>query len=222
MLDMLMSLIAPHHCCGCDIVGTVLCESCKYNILDDPFVGCISCGAGLAGQSGICKRCTVPYSRGWCVADRRSTVQNLIGNYKFNNTRGAHIELAELLNDRLPMLPSNVVVVPVPTVSSHIRERGYDHMLLVAKRLARLRSLPLETALQRKTKTKQRDATARRRNKQAKDAFYCPKVLDSSRVYLVLDDVITTGATVKYASRALLDAGAKEVWVASISRQPLD
>lgn len=222
MLDTLMSFIAPHHCCGCGVVGTVLCESCKYNILDDPFVGCISCGAGLSGPSGICKRCTVPYTRGWCVADRRSTVRNLTGHYKFNNARSAHKELADLLNDRLPILPSNTVVVPIPTVSSHIRERGYDHMLLVARRFSRLRSLPLETVLQRKTKTKQRDATAQRRDEQARDAFYCSKMLDTSRVYLVLDDVITTGATVKYASKALVDAGAKEVWAASISRQPLD
>lgn len=222
MFDTLMSLIAPHHCSGCGVVGTLLCDSCKYDILDDPFVGCVSCGSGLAGASGICRRCKVPYSRGWCVADRRSTIQNLIGTYKFNNARSAFVQLAELLNDRLPVLPDNTVIVPVPTVSSHIRERGYDHMLLIAKRFASLRNLPLETLLQRQTNTKQRDASARRRNEQASDAFYSSKVPDASSVYLVLDDVITTGATVKYASKVLLDAGAKEVWVASISRQPLD
>lgn len=222
MLDMLMSLIAPHHCCGCGIGGTVLCEGCKYDIFDDPFVGCVSCGARIAGPSGICKRCSVSYARAWCVADRRSTIQNLIGDYKFNNARNAHRMLAELLNDRLPELPANVVFVPVPTVSSHIRERGYDHMFLIAKRLSRLRNLPIETALQRKTNTKQRDATARERNEQAKEAFQCSQVLDSSKIYLIIDDVITTGATVKYASKALIVSGAKDVWVASISRQPLD
>jgi competence protein ComFC len=95
-------------------------------------------------------------------------------------------------------------------------------MLLIAKRFARLRNLPVGMLLQRQTSTKQRDASARRRIEQAKVAFYSSKVLDTSSVYLVLDDVITTGATVKYASKVLLDAGAKEVWVASISRQPLD
>lgn len=223
MLDGLMSLIAPHHCSGCGIRGTLLCDNCKYDILEDTFVGCASCGKRLAGKSGICARCRVPYARAWCVAERRDTLQRLIGNFKFTYTRSAYKPLAELLHEHLPELPRNTVIVPVPTAHSHIRERGYDHMLLVARQLSRLRDRPLENKLLcRATNTKQRSESARKRTKQARVAFETTRPADPSAIYLLIDDVITTGATVKYASKALLDAGAKEVWVASISRQPLD
>lgn len=95
-------------------------------------------------------------------------------------------------------------------------------MLLIARRLARKRGLTLHTGLQRQTSTMQRTATRAQRISQAKKAFMHTKPLDPSKVYLLVDDVITTGATVKYAAETLLDAGAEIVWVASISRQPLD
>jgi predicted amidophosphoribosyltransferase len=95
-------------------------------------------------------------------------------------------------------------------------------MLLIARQLGRKRRLPVDTSLQRITSTKQRAAGARQRTAQAKVAFACQRPLDPSLTYLLIDDVITTGATVKYAAQTLLDAGATAVWVASISRQPVD
>ena len=164
----------------------------------------------------------MPYQRAWCVADRRDHLQRLIGNYKFTNARAAYKPLAQLLSDRLPELPAETVIVPIPTVSSHIRQRGYDHMLLLSRHFARLRGLPVDTSLKRATHTTQRGSGARQRARQAKAAFTCTRPLDDSKIYLVVDDVITSGATVKYAAQTLLNAGASTVWVASISRQPLD
>ena len=204
------------------MTGTLLCDNCKYDIISEPFAACVACGSGIGGMSGICARCTVPYQRAWCVADRRDQLQRLIGNYKFTNARASYMPLAGLLDARLPQLPTETVIVPVPTVSSHIRERGYDHMLLIARRFGRLRKLPVSTRLQRVTSTKQRAAGRRQRTEQAKVAFICRDQLDPTLTYLLIDDVITTGATVKYAAQALLNAGAQNVWVASISRQPLD
>ncbi len=203
-------------------MGSLLCDNCKYDIISEPFGTCVACGKAPQLASGLCSDCRVPYQRAWCVADRRDHLQRLIGNYKFTNARSAYIPLAGLLDTHLPDLPANTVIVPVPTVSSHIRQRGYDHMLLIARRLGRLRRVPVDTTLQRATSTKQRAASARQRTAQAKVAFMCPRPLDPEAIYLLIDDVITTGATVKYATQTLVDAGATTVWVASISRQPLD
>lgn len=223
MIDKALSYIAPHHCCGCGQTGTLLCDNCKYDIISEPFWLCVSCGHTASLINGLCSKCkTVPYSRAWCVSDRRDHMQRLIDDFKFSNTKAAFHSLADLLDSHLPELPRNVVIVPVPTISSHIRQRGYDHTLLIARRLAQLRHLKVDTSLQRITKTKQRLASAKQRAEQAKVAFGCSKQLDDSKVYLLIDDVITTGSTVKYASKTLLDAGASEVWVASLSRQTLD
>lgn len=222
MIDTLLSIVAPHHCFGCGESGAPLCDNCKYDIVSEPFLSCVACGVGLAGTTGLCRACKVPYERAWCVADRRDHLQKLIGAYKFSNARDAHRSLADLLHAYLPELPVHTTIVPVPTVSSHIRQRGYDHTLLIARRLSRLRNLPITTNLHRVTSTKQRGTGRRQRIEQAKTAFACRQTVDSERIYLLIDDVITTGATVKYAAQALRDAGANTVWVASISRQPLD
>jgi ComF family protein len=166
--------------------------------------------------------CNVPYVRAWCVADRRDHLQQLIDGYKFTNARSAYKPLTSLLHDRLPDLPPDTIIVPIPTVNAHIRQRGYDHMLLIARQLGKLRSLRVSTALQRATSTKQRDASRSKRIAQAKTAFTCPERLSSGSTYLLIDDVITTGATMHHGAQTLLNAGAGTVWIATISRQPLD
>lgn len=221
MIDMLLSQVAPHLCCGCGEIGTLLCDNCKYNIINDVVKRCLSC-AVVSGENGICQRCEVPYGRAWYVGERSGVLQRLIGDFKFQNTRAAYHPLADLLSDAIDQLPENTVVVPIPTVSSHVRERGYDHTLLLAKQIAKHRNVRLQRILSRVTSTKQRDAGRARRITQAKIAFEVVGAVDTTTPYLLIDDIVTTGATVKYAARALRNAGAREVWVAVIARQPLD
>jgi ComF family protein len=149
-------------------------------------------------------------------------LQRLIGLYKFERLQAANRSLSDLLLNIVPELPAQTIVVPVPTVSSHIRERGYDHMLLIARRFAVSRHLRLAKALGRTTDTKQRQASARQRIAQAKAAFEVTEDIVTGVPYLLIDDVMTTGATIKYAVQALKRAGATQVWVAVIARQPLD
>ncbi|HEU4830966.1 MAG TPA: hypothetical protein VFS65_02210 [Candidatus Saccharimonadales bacterium] len=164
----------------------------------------------------------MPYERAWIVGSRRGILQRLIGNYKFERMRAAYSVLGDLLLESLPDLPPETVVIPVPTVASHVRERGYDHMLLIATYVAKKRRLGLDRSLKRRTDTKQRQSNAKQRVDYAKRAFEVRGRLDESVPYLLIDDVVTTGATIKYAAKALRDAGAKHVWVAAIARQTLD
>jgi ComF family protein len=221
MIDTLLSLIAPHHCCGCGKIGLLLCDNCKYDIISEPESVCLACG-GPCGPKGICGKCHVSYIKGWSVGKRQDTLQRLVGLYKFERVKAGYRVLATLLSERVPELPSDVVVVPIPTVAGHIRERGYDHTLLIARSFAKSRGLRLSQALARSTHTKQRQATATTRTAQAKVAFNVPKHLTPDVPYLLIDDVMTTGATVKYAAKALKQAGASQVWVAIIARQTLD
>lgn len=127
-----------------------------------------------------------------------------------------------MLSHVIPEFPSNVIVVPVPTIPSHIRQRGYDHTALIARRFAKVKSLPYQKLIERVSYTKQRGASRKQRFEQASQAFTVKKRLSEDSVYLLIDDVITTGATAQYAAEALLAAGASEVWVGVIARQPLD
>jgi ComF family protein len=155
------------------------------------------------------------------VGERSGALQRLVGNYKFQRVYAAHQAIADILDTRLGVLPADAVIVPVPTVAAHIRERGYDHTLLVAKALAKRRNLAVSTVLRRRTTTKQRGASRAERQTQACDAFY---VADTPPdvAHVIFDDIVTTGATMRYAAQALRNAGVSQVWALAVARQPLD
>lgn len=220
MIDRLLEFVAPHHCFGCGKIGTVLCANCKYNIVDEAFSGCIVCTRPSA--AGICNRCKTTYEKAWCVGDREGVLERLINAYKFDRVRRASATLGALLDETLPVLPAHTVVVPVPTVRSHIRVRGYDHAYLVAREFAKRRKLRLKPHVSRSASTSQRGLNKPERMKEAKLAFYCSDKLDATTPYLVVDDVVTTNATLRYAAGVLHDAGATTIWAAVIARQPLD
>lgn len=218
MIDSLLDFIAPHPCYGCGKVGSPLCGNCKYNIESEPFSACVVCGSA-AGKNGICIPCRTSYTRAWCVGERSDSLQRLVDAYKFERARACHVPLADLLVECLPELPTETIVIPIPTISVHIRQRCYDHSLLLARRVAKKMNLTLATPLSRKTSTIQRGANRRERIKQAKDAFQLDSPLLINRPYLLIDDVITTGSTVQYAAQLLKDAGVAEIWVAVVARQ---
>lgn len=216
-----ISLIMPHYCCSCGVIGAILCDYCKYDIINDCVVECMACSRPVARYGDICKTCATSYTRGWIVGRHRDSLRELIGQYKFSGTRAAGGVLGAMLHEALPELPNDVVITSVPTAPPHIRERGYDHAALIAKRLAVLRAASYSPTLMRTHTRKQRGASRQERIKQAACAFAPVRSVKGGR-FLLIDDVCTTGATVQYAAKTLRKAGAKEVWVAVISREPLD
>lgn len=217
----LPNLLAPHYCTSCGQSGGVLCEYCKYDIVSDPFAHCIVC-LGIAPASGnLCKSCAAPYSRAWCVGNRSDALECLINAYKFDRVGAAGEVFAQLLDATLPQLPAGTVVTYVPTIPSHIRQRGYDHAAHIAKKFAKTRGLRYSSALARAEFTHQRGSGRAERIANAKRAFLGHDV-DPDATYLLIDDIYTTGATLHYASKTLLDAGASEVFIAVVARQPLE
>lgn len=221
MFDRLISPIAPHLCCGCGKIGTLLCDYCKYDIVDDTSCGCILCSNNHYDDV-ICVLCRKVVQRGWCVGSRTGALRKLIDDYKFENMKAVSRVLAELLHERIEQLPKATSVVPIPTISAHIRQRGYDHTALIARSFARRRGLKYQPVVKRATNTSQRDAPRLVRLARAKQAFMVPKSLSPNQPYLLIDDIATTGATLRYAATALRNAGAREVWVAVVARQTLD
>jgi ComF family protein len=221
MIDTLLSIVAPHHCSGCGQIGTLLCDNCKYDIIDEHENVCIVCKKP-ASNRGVCAHCRVPYERAWTVGERSGSLQRLIGQYKFTYARAAYKPLSDLLDRTISQLPIGTIIVPVPTIASHVRERGYDHILLIAIRFAHIRGLKLHKSLKRSSQTTQRHTSANTRRQQAKRAFEVRGVIDPAATYLLIDDVATTGATLEFASKELKKAGAQHVWVAAIAYQTLD
>ena len=116
--------------------------------------------------------------------------------------------------------PGSAAVVAVPLSASRLRERGFDQARVLATALASGLALPLLPALTRVRATEAQsrlDQAARRRN--LSEAFRARGPAPPRQVVLV-DDVITTGATVDAAARALQAAGARRVLVVAVARTP--
>ena len=220
MIDALLSAIAPHSCYGCGEVGLILCDHCTNDIKDEPYLRCIFC-LRLTSQGALCALCAERHDllSAWCVAERRSTLRTALDAYKFERVQAASEIFARLLDESVPLLEADVVVTSIPTVPAHIRERGYDHAGLIAKKFAKLRGLTYRPLLDRTDTHTQHFSTRRERVAHAERAFQARSCAE--RVLLV-DDIVTTGATIQAAARVLTRAGAQEVCVGIIARQPLD
>ena len=221
MFDRLLAIIAPHHCSGCGKIGQILCQKCKNYITNRPYTACVVCHAP-SGVVNLCSRHRLPYRNAWCVAERTDTVQKLIDQLKFERKRATYSVLAELLDERLPELPRDTHIVPIPTAPRNIRRRGYDHMLLIARALARCRNMPVTPLLVRRNNVTQHFAPdAKARRQQAKEFFALSRrfVVDPKANYLLIDDIFTSGATLGEAAKLLRQAGAKQIDIAIIARQ---
>lgn len=142
-------------------------------------------------------------------------VDTLLRRFKFNGDLAAGRLLAQLMAYRMaPASVGNPVLVPVPLHVGRLRRRGYDQAAELARPLAAALRLECRFILRRHLATAAQsslDATARKRN--VRGAFQCVAPVPAHVV--LVDDVMTTGATLQSAARALRRAGAHRVdaWV---------
>lgn len=148
---------------------------------------------------------------------REGMLDELVKKYKYQPMRGAGVVLAEMLDEAIPH-DGEMVVVPLPTVAKHIRRRGFDHARYLAKRLARRRGWQCSSLLMRANDTVQVGATSQERLAQAGTAYRAREGrAEAEKTYLLVDDVWTTGASMRAAARELRRAGAKKVYGAVVA-----
>lgn len=137
-------------------------------------------------------------------------MRRLIEIYKYYSVRAAAEVLAEALCD---VIDGDYTLVPLPTISRHVRERGFDHIGLICKKMG----MPVERALVRQKNTVQVGASMEERREQAKEA-YALRGVEPCKKYLLVDDVWTTGSSMLAAARLMREAGIKNLAIAVIAR----
>jgi ComF family protein len=170
-----------------------------------------------AGTCGECLKEMPPYTKANCFGPYTGALRTAIHLLKFRSVKRLARPLGELLAELV--LPPAELVVPVPLSLGSLRERGFNQTLLIARPLAKRRRLPLERGLlfKKKETPPQSSLSRSARLRNLRGTFAVKEALDGERILLV-DDVITTGATASECARALLRAGASEVCVAALAR----
>ncbi len=213
LLEKIMSVVAPHDCLICGHESKLVCDWCAHDAFPVLPSRCFRCKQ-ITSDFAVCDK-DKKHTRlrnVWVRTGYDGTAKQILQVYKFERARSAASVIAQAMDEALPYLDSKTLVVPVPTATSRVRERGYDQALLLAREIARSRRLAWSRAVTRVSQTRQVGSSRQKRIAQLKNSFLVvqPDMVKGQDVLLV-DDVVTTGATLEAVTLALRQAGAKSV-----------
>ena len=213
-------------CLLCDEPGgdmPNLCDACVRELptLHEP---CMTCGARAVPHTRQCRTCAAqdpPVDRTYCALAYAPPVDYLVGRLKFRGDLRVVPALAGLLLRAVVGAASVDRLVPVPITPARLRKRGFNQALEIARVLGARGGVPVTMAAHRRrgAETPQSslpDTAARRAN--VADVFEVRTSIGGD--VAIVDDVVTTGATVNALARCLRDAGARRVDVWAVARTP--
>lgn len=186
-------MIFETRCAGCDIPGGPICSTCRFALLGRP----------PRQQNGVITALAFT-----------GRVRNIVVGLKYRNRRAVGRHLAGLIVNRLIEVDAHHdldVITWAPTSAKRRRERGFDQGELLARTVARQLGLPCRHLLERDDSASQTGRT--RAERLAGPSFRARPGLEGRRI-LVVDDVVTTGATLERAGDALRRRGGDPVLAA--------
>ena len=240
----ILDMVLPNRCVRCQREGGIFCERCKK------YISIINPGYVVNDMYGFEKLLIAGLKEGWferMVRDfkykgRRDYGEFLaekLGEVIFDEVKrvklddrssdesgDGSVEVSRMMNAETRE-NRKIVLVPLPTIRKHIRERGFDHTLrlcfeleiFLQKRLEKLGiKVEYEDLLVRKNKTVQVGKEKKERMKQAEKAYGIRDgwKIESKTLYILVDDVTTTGASLAAAKKILQ---ADHVWAALLMKE---
>jgi ComF family protein len=231
-----LAFLLPARCPGCDAVMAPqmphrLCPQCLDTLqrIEDPI--CQACGVPQGPASfDLCVRCSKELpsfskARALFLYQSSNSDPHILGSvirrHKYGPNQALGAVLTELLEEQLPVDPAYDVVIPVPLHRHRLVRRGFNQAALLAAAVTRKLGGRLDVStLVRVIATEHQtvqDVDSRRRNVHKAFSVRYPERVEGLKV-LLIDDVLTTGATANECARVLREAGADSVDVLTIAR----
>ncbi len=233
----MLSLLYNNNCAYCNaelesLINTGLCQHCWDNIRKIKEPVCLQCGMPFHNPKNCsvvrhkcshCLSCNSPYSFCRSSALYTDEFRKAIHSFKYEGNFSAGKKLGQLLSETYQahtVFHCCDLISFVPLHWKRKRERQFNQSELLAKMLSKNSNKPLQSVLKRdRNTTPQTLLSSEMRKKNLKDAFSVTNAtyIDGKTILLV-DDVYTTGSTVKECSRTLLKGGARRVLIITAGR----
>ena len=230
MFETATVFLYPATCRGCEeFLGIVpvpyICSDCWQDVqyLEPPW--CDICGT--PGVNGLCDDCAISpprYGKLRAIAFYQTTLQQAIHLFKFEKKKVFAQHLIELINGHIPPdcdIATYDFILPIPIHKKRLRERGFNQATLLADGIAKAEDIPVlvDTLVRQRHTVAQSslDRDARQQNIVGAFEVRNPSVIRGKRI-LIIDDVFTTGATIREAVSELWTADPAEIDVLTLAK----
>ena len=218
-LDALLDILLPPACAACGLPGRPVCDRCRAALTRLPPPWCGGCGAPLPLPADRCSACRGRLADGRQAVAYAGPAPAIVGALKDGRRRVLATVLAQVMAETITPPPLGAVLVPVPLGARRLRQRGFNQSLLMARALGDLWGRPVAEAIARTREgPDQRGAGATARARQAAGAFAAGGPDPVPACAWIVDDVLTTGATLADCARALRSGGARRVGAICFAR----
>lgn len=227
ILQSAINIIIPHMCqlCGSQ-TDDYICANCKQGINFISGTVCTRCGMPFISKESsnhLCSGCIKkkqPFAMARSIAEYNGVLLEAIHKLKYNAKTFLAKPLGLFMAEGLPLNNYNIIV-PVPLHKKRLKERGFNQSLLLAKEISKKHKIPIDYLNLKRTRftEPQINLKGEERLKNVRGAFEVEdgKIFKNKNI-LLIDDVYTTGATIKECSNVLKKTGAKNVFALTLAR----
>jgi ComF family protein len=221
-LKQLQRSLLPGTCllCSSDSAAMLLCRACSADLPSLPQHLCPQCSAQTTHgeRCGACLKAPPAFAKTLAIFRYEFPVDRIIHAYKYGHQIAVAEWAAELIANQIQASEYDLLI-PMPLHPARLRERGFNQSVEIARRIASKMKLPLDShsLIRRRATSPQAELPMKERARNVRGAFECKTDLSARRI-LLIDDVMTTGATLREAARVIKLHGAAQIDVAVVAR----
>ncbi len=228
----ILDLIFPIRCCSCRKEDNVyICLDCVKKVaISFGINSCLFCGRGTIGGK-TCKRCAKKFFLDGCVSlvsYGNPVIQKLIKLYKYEEMVDLEPNIQYLIEKFFQqfkpafLFSEKSVIIPVPLYFKKEKSRGFNQAAVIANFVSKATGICFEKEILKRVKGNKAQAQIKNYQKRKENVFGIFECKNSDlikdKTIILVDDVVTTGATLNECAKILKKAGAKTVWGFTIAR----